>query len=245
VSAIGYLQTKRQSYQFKGGKMKNIILIGAQASGKGTQAELLTQELGIPHISSGDLFREEIGKHTALGLQVQTSLDHGDLVPDEITVRLVLQRLQQPDCAKGSLLDGFPRTLAQAQALDEGLARDEGTQVTSVIYLHVPREALVQRLAGRYICELHQHVYNIQTHPPKTPGICDLDGSKLFQRSDDTGEAVEHRLDIFFHQTIHLLNYYRSQGKLLEIDGNQSIEAVHQDVLRAIKQQAICLSTAS
>lgn len=215
----------------------NIILIGAQASGKGTQAELLTQELGIPHISSGDLFREEIEKHTALGLQVETSIDHGELVSDNLTVALVLHRLQQPDCERGALLDGFPRTLAQAQALNEGIEA-YGKQVDVVIYLHVPREALVQRLAGRYICHAHQHVYNISSHPPKIPGICDLDGSELFQRSDDLGDAVQQRLDIFFNQTIHLLDYYGKQGKLLEINGDQAIELVHQAILDAVSRQA-------
>src|SRR5215470_19382388 len=185
----------------------NIILIGAQGSGKGTQAELLEKALGVPHVASGDLFRKAFDEKTELGLQAKAFLDRGELVPDDLTVAMVLGRLEEPDCAQGVLLDGFPRTVAQAQALDEGLQR-AGKQIDVAIYLKVPREELLSRLSGRYICRANQHVYNIHSHPPKVPGVCDLDGSELYQRSDDTGEAVQRRLDIFFNETIRLLDYY-------------------------------------
>lgn len=214
----------------------NIILIGAQGSGKGTQAQMLAQAFGVPHISSGDLFRKEIEEKTEIGLQARTYLDRGDLVPDDLTVAMILQRLQQPDCGPGVLMDGFPRTLAQAKALDEGL-REVGTQIDVVVYLTVPREELLKRLSGRYICRAHQHVYNIYTRPPKKAGKCDQDGSELYQRSDDVGEAVQRRLDIFFNQTIRLLDYYRKQAKVVEVNGNQGIDAVHESLVEAIRKR--------
>jgi adenylate kinase len=216
----------------------NIILIGAQGSGKGTQAEMLSQALGIPHVASGDLFRKAFDERTELGLKAKAYLDRGELVPDEITVAMILNRLEEPDCASGVLLDGFPRTVAQAQALDNGL-QATGRQIDMAIYLKVPREVLLKRLSGRYICRAHQHVYNIYTRPPKVPGICDLDGSELYQRSDDRGEAVQKRLDIFFHETIRLLDYYGAQHKLVEVNADQSIEQVQADLLQAIQNHQI------
>jgi adenylate kinase len=213
----------------------NIILIGAQGSGKGTQAEQLERTLGIPHVASGDLFRKAIDEKTDLGLKAKTYLDRGELVPDDITVAMVLGRLEEPDCRAGVLLDGFPRTVAQAQALDKGL-QDAGRQIDLVIYLNVPREELLRRLSGRYICRANQHVYNVYSHPPKVAGICDLDGSELYQRSDDTGEAVQRRLDIFFNETIRLLDYYGGQHKLREVNGNQSIDQVQAALLKTIEE---------
>jgi adenylate kinase len=211
----------------------NIILVGAQGSGKGTQAELLSKALNVTHIASGDLFRKAFDEKTELGLKAKAYVDRGELVPDEVTVAMVLSRIEEPDCAHGILLDGFPRTIAQAEALDKGL-EFLGKQIDVVVYLDVPREELLARLSGRYICRANQHVYNIRTHPPKVPGVCDLDGSELYQRSDDTGEAVEKRLNIFFNETIQLLDYYARQHKLVEVNGNQSIEQVQADLLQAI-----------
>jgi len=213
-----------------------IILIGAQGSGKGTQAEMLAQALGIPHIASGDLFRKEIEDKTEIGLKAREYLDRGELVPDDVTIAMVLNRLKQPDCEPGVLLDGFTHTLAQAEALDKGLTQ-LGRQVTAVVYLNVPRQELLQRLAGRYICRAHQHVYNIYTRPPKKAGICDLDGSELYQRSDDVGEAVQRRLGIFFNQTIRLLDYYRQQEKVVEVNGNQAIDKVHHALVNAVRKR--------
>jgi adenylate kinase len=214
----------------------NIVLIGAQGSGKGTQAERLGQTLGIAHISSGDLFREAMAEKTTLGMQAKSYMDRGELVPDDLTVAMVLGRIQEPDCARGVVLDGFPRTIAQAQALDKGLA-GLGRQIDMAVYLNVPREELLKRLSGRYICRANQHVYNIYTNPPRVPGVCDLDGSELYQRSDDRGEAVQKRLDIFFNETIHLLDYYRQQQKLVEVNGNQGIDEVQAELVKKIKEK--------
>ena len=211
-----------------------IILVGAQGSGKGTQAELLSQTLGVPHIASGDLFRKAIDEKTELGIKAKVYIDRGELVPDDLTVTMVVKRLEEPDCSQGVLFDGFPRTVAQAEVLDKGL-QEVGKQIDLAIYLQVPREELLKRLSGRYICRAKQHVYNIDTHPPKVAGVCDIDGSELYQRSDDTGEAVQKRLDIFFSETIRLLDYYGNQMKLVKVDGNQDINQVQQSLLSVIR----------
>jgi len=211
-----------------------IILLGAQGSGKGTQAELLSQTLGVPHIASGDLFRKAIDEKTELGIKAKAYIDRGELVPDDLTVTMVVKRLEEPDCSQGVLFDGFPRTVAQAEVLDKGL-QEVGKQIDLAIYLQVLREELLKRLSGRYICKAKQHVYNINTHPPKVAGVCDIDGSELYQRSDDTGEAVQKRLDIFFNETIRLLDYYGNQKKLVEVDGNQDIGQVQQLLLDVIR----------
>jgi adenylate kinase len=216
----------------------NIILVGAQGSGKGTQADRLEATLGIPHVASGDLLRKAFDEQTELGIKAKVYLDRGELVPDDITVPMVLGRLLEPDCSRGVLLDGFPRTIAQAQALDKGL-QDVGRQIDLVIYLNVPRQELLERLSGRYICRANQHVYNIHSRPPKVPGICDIDGSELYQRSDDTVEGVQRRLDIFFNQTIRLLDYYGHQHKLREVDGNQDIDQVQAALLRTIRDAGL------
>jgi adenylate kinase len=213
----------------------NAILIGAQGSGKGTQAEMLAQQAGVPHIASGDLLRKEVEEKTEAGRKAKPYLDSGKLVPDDLTVAMILNRLKQPDCEHGVLMDGFPRTIAQAEALDDGL-RSLKRRIDVVLYLKVPREELLWRLSGRYICRANQHVYNINTRPPKRPGICDLDGSELYQRSDDVGEAVQRRLDIFFNETIRLLDYYGKQGKVVEVDGNQGIDEVHRALVDAIRR---------
>jgi adenylate kinase len=211
-----------------------IILLGAQGSGKGTQADLLSQTLGVPHIASGDLFRKAIDEKTELGVKAKAYIDRGELVPDELTVTMVVKRLEEPDCSQGVLFDGFPRTVAQAEVLDKGL-QEVGKQIDLAIYLQVPRDELLKRLSGRYICKANQHVYNINTHPPKVAGVCDIDGSELYQRTDDTGEAVQKRLDIFFNETIRLLDYYGKQNKLVEVDGNQDIDKVQQSLLNVIQ----------
>jgi len=211
-----------------------IILVGAQGSGKGTQADLLSHTLGVPHIASGDLFRKAIAENTELGIQAKAYMDRGELVPDALTVTMVVKRLEEPDCVQGVLLDGFPRTVAQAEVLDKGL-QEVGKYIDLAIYLLVPRDELLKRLSGRYICRANQHVYNVNSNPPKVAGVCDIDGSELYQRSDDTGEAVQKRLDIFFSETIRLLDYYGRQNKLIEVDGNQDIERVQQTLLNVIQ----------
>lgn len=214
----------------------DIILIGAQGSGKGTQAGKLAQGLGICHVASGDLFRKALDEGSELGRQAKAYLDKGQLVPDELTTNMVLERVEQPDCRPGILLDGFPRTISQAQALDQRLQGIK-RHIDFAVFIDVPRAELLSRLSGRLICRAHQHVYNIVTNPPKQPGICDIDASPLYQRADDTGEAIQTRLDIFFNETIHLLDYYSKQRKLITVNGKQEIEQVYNDILKAIEEE--------
>jgi adenylate kinase len=214
----------------------NVILVGAQGSGKGTQAEALQKALGLIPCSSGDLLREHIAQGTLLGQQAKPYVDHGDLVPDELVIGMILQFMRESQAkpgARGFTLDGFPRTITQAEKLDQELA-NVGQRIDRVISLEVPRETLLERLGGRLVCRAHGHVYNIATHPPKRPGICDIDGSELYQRSDDTPEKIARRLDIFFSETIMLLPYYERQGKLTPIDGSQPAVAVTQAALAAL-----------
>ena len=211
----------------------DLLLIGAQGSGKGTQAEKLSLALDIRHVASGDLFRKACDEKTELGIQAKAYMDRGELVPDNLTVPMVLHRIEEPDCVRGVLLDGFPRTISQAQVLDKGL-QSVGRQIDLALYLNVSRAELLSRLSGRYICRVNQHVYNIRANPPKVPGVCDFDGSELYQRTDDAGEAVQKRLDIFFNETIHLLDYYRSQQKLVEVNGNVPIDLMQKVLLNEI-----------
>lgn len=208
----------------------NLMLLGAQGSGKGTQGALLAERLGLVVCASGDMLREAIAQGTPIGQQVRPFVERGDLVPDELMVGMILERMKSLSVGQGLILDGFPRNLAQAQVLDTRLA-ERGQEISQAIYLEVPRELLLERLSGRWICRAHGHVYNVKSNPPKTPGICDIDGSELYQRSDDTGEKIQHRLDIFFGETLQLTVYYANQHKLVIVDGTQSIEAVHQAIL--------------
>jgi adenylate kinase len=211
----------------------DILLIGAPGAGKGTQAEKLSQLFTFRHIASGDLFRKAFEEHTDLGLKAQRYVDLGELVPDEITIPMVIRHIEEPESMHGVLLDGFPRTLVQAQALDAELQRIN-RKIDLAINLKVSREGLLQRLTGRFFCQANQHVYHVKFHPPKVVGICDLDGSKLYQRPDDGGEAMRRRLVIYFNQTVQVLDYYQKQHKLREVDGNQSIDRVHKMLLNEI-----------
>ena len=211
----------------------DILLIGAPGAGKGTQAEKLTQLLGLKHIASGDLFRKAYEEQTELGLKAQRYVDLGELVPDDITIPMVIRHIEEPESMNGVLLDGFPRTLVQAQALDEELQKFN-RKLDLVIYLKVSRGELLQRLGGRFFCQANQHVYHVKYHPPKVSGICDLDGSKLYQRPDDAGEAMRRRLVIYFNETIQVLEYYSQHQKLREIDGNQNIDQVQKALLAEI-----------
>ncbi|HEU5366832.1 MAG TPA: adenylate kinase [Ktedonobacterales bacterium] len=211
----------------------DILLLGAQGSGKGTQADILAAKLGIPHVASGDLLRSAISNHTPAGQKARPYYDRGDLVPDEIMIAMFLERLAEADCARGVILDGFPRTVVQADALDKALV-PMGRGVDHAIYLKADPAVLVKRLANRYICRANQHPYNLVTNPPKRPGICDIDGSELYQRSDDTEEAVRRRLEIFYTETVRLLAYYGEQKKVREVDAEQPIPDVTRDILRAL-----------
>ena len=215
-----------------------ILLMGGPGAGKGTQAQLLSNQLGLPQIASGDLFRDHIRRSTPLGELARQYIDRGELVPDDVTVGIIRERLQQPDAGGGALLDGFPRTLSQAQALDRLLA-EFGGQVDVVLYMQVGERALLERLGGRWTCRgPQQHMYHRSFNPPKVPGICDLDGTELFQRTDDTAEVQARRIRVFLEQTTPLLEFYRGRGQLVEIDAEHPISAVTEAMRAAIEAEA-------
>jgi len=213
--------------------MRVLVLLGPPGAGKGTQAKVLAHELGILHLASGDLFRAEIAAGTPFGREAKTYLDRGALVPDELTVRMIVDRLSQPDAQAGVVFDGFPRTGPQAEALDAALAK-RGTRVEHAIYLDVPTEELVRRLSSRWLCP-EGHVYNTMANPPRVPGECDHDGKKLIQRDDDRPETVRARLAQQLAPLYEVVDHYREQGNLSVIDGTQPIPAVSADILRLLR----------
>jgi adenylate kinase len=206
-----------------------IVLLGPPGVGKGTQAKIIAEKTGLPHISSGDLFRENMRHQTELGKQIQAYMDRGELVPDDLTIAMVRDRLARPDCRAGAILDGFPRTPAQARALREILT-ERGADVTVVPFLNAAAEVLVERISGRLICRAGGHVYHMKFSPPQVPGICDMDGSELLQRADDKAETVIRRIRVYMEQTSPLIDHYRGEGKLIEIDGTLPIERVTKDI---------------
>jgi len=212
-----------------------IILLGAPGAGKGTQADSLSSELNLPHIASGDLFREALKKETELGLLAKSYMERGELVPDEVTIKMILQRIEMPDCVSGCLFDGFPRTSAQAEALDKGLA-DKGKSIDKVLYIKVSNEELLKRLGGRWLCQNCQTSCHLITAPPKVPGKCDKCGGELYQRDDDKEETVKERLRVFFAQTIPIVDYYRGQNKLIEVNGNQGIREVAKEIMLSLRK---------
>ncbi|MBI4772219.1 MAG: adenylate kinase [Chloroflexi bacterium] len=212
-----------------------VVLLGPPGAGKGTQAAIIRQQLGLAHVSSGDLFRDNIKRATALGKQVKDILARGDLVPDEVTIAMVRERLGWPDVARGVVLDGFPRTPGQAQALDRMLAQ-LGGRVDLALSIEVSEDTLVARIAGRWTCRAHGHIYHEQYSPPAAPGVCDLDGSELFQRDDQKAEAVKNRNQVYQRDTAPLIDYYRSRGLLHSVDGEGAIERVTLDLKTAVLQ---------
>lgn len=214
---------------------KFLILLGPPMSGKGTQAALLTQLLGIPQVSSGDLFRENIKNQTTLGLEAKMFIDHGDLVPDQVTIGMVEERLNREDCREGALLDGFPRTITQAEALDRILAELDAS-VTAVISVDVPDDTLVERASGRRICRTCGKSYHLRFNPPQKDGICDQDGGELYQREDDRPETVRQRLAVYQAQTSPLIEFYRSRGILHQINGDQAIDEVGKDIASVVEK---------
>lgn len=210
-----------------------IVLLGMPGAGKGTQAEQLAQALGIPHIASGDLFREHLEKGTELGRQARAYIDGGDLVPDEVTVGIVAERISRPDCAEGFILDGFPRTVAQAEALEHLLNRNDRV-LDAVAFIRVREEVALARLAGRWTCRSCGAVFHTLFNPPSQPGVCDECGGELYHRSDETKEAHCRRLKVYQEQTAPLVEYYRRAGLLVEIDGEQSIDDVQADLRAAV-----------
>jgi adenylate kinase len=212
---------------------KYIVLLGPPGVGKGTQAEIIAKSTGLPHISSGDLFRENIKNDTELGKSAQSYMNKGELVPDDVTIGMIRDRLSRPDCKDGALLDGFPRTTVQAEALEKLLA-EFGGQVSFVPYITASAATLVERLSGRWTCKAQGHIFNEKSNPPKKPGVCDLDGSELYQRDDDKAETVTRRIQVYFAQTAPLIAYYRERGLLSEIDGARPIEKVSADLLAVV-----------
>lgn len=211
----------------------NVILLGPPGAGKGTQAKTLSDRTGLTHVASGDLFRAALRQGTELGMLAKSYMDRGELVPDEVVIRMILERIQQSDCVEGVIFDGFPRTSDQARALGEALA-EHASKIDAVLYLRVPNDVLLRRIAGRQTCKTCGATYNIYYFPSHRAGICDACGGKLYQRSDDSMETAQHRLDVYFAQTMPLIEYYQGFGSLHEIDGQREISLVTEAMLRAL-----------
>lgn len=212
----------------------NLLFMGPPGAGKGTQAEVIVNEFGIPHISTGDAFRLAIKQGTPVGMKAKEYIDQGLLVPDDVTVGIVRERLQQSDCEKGFLLDGFPRTLSQAESLEE-LLKELGRKLDHVIDLKVDRNKLLARLTGRRICKSCGATYHVIFNPPKQEGVCDKCGGELYQRSDDTEEKVGTRLDEYINKTAPLLKFYEDKGLLRQVDGEREIDAVSKEIVSLLR----------
>ena len=210
-----------------------VVLLGAPGAGKGPQAAFLRDQLGLPHVATGDLFRAAIREASALGLEAKTFMDAGRLVPDAVTIRMLEERLALPDAAAGAILDGFPRTAVQAEALDRFLA-ERGAQVDAALLIEVPADELVERLSGRMICQAGGHPYHMLLNPPRRPGICDIDGSPLIHRPDDAPETVRARLAGTLEDLSAVVAHYRRTGALRVVDGRQSIAEVSAGLLSAL-----------
>ncbi len=210
-----------------------LVFLGAPGAGKGTQAAVIADKLGVAHIASGDLFRQALEKGTELGKLAKSYMDKGTLVPDEVTIQLISERLNGPDCKGGAVFDGFPRTIDQAKALDKMMAKRAGA-IDKAVYIEVPERALLKRLTGRWICRKCQAPYHEVNSPPKVKGVCDKCGGELYQRSDDTEATIKERLKVYFAQTTPLLDYYKAMGKLISVDGNQDIKKVSDMILKGL-----------
>jgi adenylate kinase len=215
-----------------------IVLLGPPGAGKGTQAEAISEQLHLPHISSGDIFRENLKKQTELGILAAGYFNKGELVPDDVTIAMIRERISRPDCQAGAILDGFPRTPTQADALASILS-EMHSQVRIVPYISVPENVLIERLTGRWTCRAAGHIFHEKYNPPKVAGVCDFDGSELYQREDDKVETVKRRIHVYLEQTQPLIEYYRQHGVLIQIDGKQTIEQVTADLLSALPEKEI------
>ena len=214
----------------------SIVLLGAPGAGKGTQAKLIAQHYGIPHISTGDILRSNVARGTELGRKAKAVMERGELVSDDLVSGMVADRIKQPDCDRGFVLDGFPRTVAQAEWLDRELAEKAGnTRPTVVVDVDVSYNQLLQRLTGRRTCPVDGTIYNIYFQPPKEKGVCDVCGTQLFQRVDDTEEVISERLKSYERQTLPREDFYRKQRRLRRINGEQHVEQVMAEMFRAIE----------
>lgn len=215
-----------------------ILFMGAPGAGKGTQAQILREEFGLPQVASGDLFRDNLKRMTPLGQHAKTFMDKGELVPDDVTIDMIRQRLREADAAAGAVLDGFPRTIAQAEGLDNLLAEFSG-KVNIALYLNVRETVLLERLAGRWVCRgPQQHTYHLTFNPPKVAGRCDVCGAELYQREDDKADVQARRIKVFMDQTAPLIAFYRERGQLVQINGEQPVAQVTAE-LRAAVQNAL------
>ena len=212
----------------------HIIFLGAPGAGKGTQAASIANELNLAYIASGDLFRQALEQGTDLGMKAKSYMEKGVLVPDEVTVQMVLERMSAPDCEHGVIFDGFPRNLNQAEALDKALAR-QGKTIDKVVYIKVGEEELLRRLSGRWICRNCQTPYHMVNSPPRVRGKCDRCGGELYQRPDDTVKTAKKRLQVYFAETAPLIDYYTRAGKLLDIDGEGSVDEVGKRIMAALR----------
>ncbi len=213
----------------------HIILMGPPGAGKGTQAEMMAKEFSVPHVSTGDIFRSAIKEGTEMGKKAKEYMDKGALVPDEIVVGIMKERLQKPDCAEGVLLDGFPRTAEQAEALDEVL-QELGMSIDAVVNVEVEDEELVSRLTGRRVCQKCGTTYHVKHNPPKVRNICDHCGGELYQRSDDTVETVKERLSVYNRQTKPIIDFYQRKGLYVSVDGSQKINEVSEEIKEKLKK---------
>lgn len=211
-----------------------IIMLGAPGAGKGTQAKMLADKYGIPHISTGDIFRANIKNGTELGKKAKEYMDHGKLVPDELTCNLVVDRIQQDDCSKGYILDGFPRTIPQAECLDEALKK-LGDKIDYAVDVEVPDENIVNRMSGRRACVGCGATYHVVFNPPKQEGICDRCGKELILRDDDKPETVQKRLTVYHEQTQPLIDYYKKQGALASVDGTKDMQEVFEAIVAILE----------
>ncbi len=210
------------------------ILLGAPGAGKGTQADIIVKEMSLPHVASGDLFRHALKNGTDLGKQAESYMKAGKLVPDEITIKMILERIAKEDCKNGCVFDGFPRTLEQARALDVALEK-QGKAIERAIYIEVPESVLLDRLTGRWVCRTCQTPFHQKNQPPKKEGVCDKCEGELYQRADDKEETIKERLKVYFAQTMPLLEYYDKKGRLFRCNGNQHINEVGKDIVKFLK----------
>ncbi|ELC8417036.1 adenylate kinase [Clostridium perfringens] len=210
-----------------------IVLLGPPGAGKGTQAKSISNRYSIPHISTGDIFRKNISENTPLGIEAKSYMDNGQLVPDEVTINMVKDRLQQDDCKNGYLLDGFPRTVHQAEALDNFLTEREES-IDTALLIEVPKEFILERMTGRRVCPSCGASYHIKFNPPTNDGKCDLCGSDVIQRKDDTEETVKERLDVYEDQTQPLIDFYKNKKQLSVVDGTQAINEVFESICKIL-----------
>jgi len=212
-----------------------LVLVGPPGAGKGTQAQFIAEHLSVPKISTGDIFRANVSSATPLGLQAKAYMDRGDLVPDDVTIDMVRLRLQEPDASQGFLLDGFPRTVPQAQVLDDILSETGGSKLDVVLELVVDSEEVVRRLSGRRTCRTCNHVWHLDFDPPTVEGTCDLDDGELYQRDDDQAETIQNRLEVYELSTAPLVNYYAGRGVLVGIDATGPVDDVTERAIDALR----------